>query len=349
MRALWYTFAIVLVDQVTKVVVKTTMVPGESISVLGDFFKWTFTENPGMAFGFELADGEPAGKLFLSLFSVIATVLIFFYLRHVREAPASYRVSLALILGGALGNVIDRVFYGEVWGYGHIFFGNVVDFIHFDIWSGILNIPVVGERYISVFPIGNVADLSIIAGVIGVLLSQKGVPAVRPRAEPARAARVGYVRGQAAPGRAARGPGAAASGIGPPLVEVCQPLKLEARQRPLARSGVGCGAPPPPCGDLPDRDTLAITRRTRIMRPFSSPCSVSRRLRWRRRLWRPMRSHRRPPRPDGASRPLAGSVEPRSVRPEPSAWNEPSTVASPLALASPGSGRARSQWTMAAA
>lgn len=173
MRALWYTLAIVLVDQVTKVIVKTTMIYGESIPVIGDFFKWTFTENPGMAFGFELADGEPAGKLFLSVFSVIATILIFFYLRHVKDGPAGYRVSLALILGGALGNVIDRVFYAEIWNYGHIFFGNVVDFIHIDVWSGVLNIPIVGERYISVFPIGNVADLSIIAGVVGVLLTQK--------------------------------------------------------------------------------------------------------------------------------------------------------------------------------
>ena len=172
MRALWFTFAIVLVDQVTKVIVKTTMVKGESISVVGDLFKWTFTENPGMAFGWELFDGEPIGKLLLSVFSVIATVAIFFYLRHVRDAPAGYRLSLAFILGGAIGNVIDRVFYAEIWGYGHLFFGNVVDFIHLDVWRGFI-----GETYVSIFPIGNVADLAIIAGVVGVLWTQKAFQA----------------------------------------------------------------------------------------------------------------------------------------------------------------------------
>lgn len=175
MRALWFTFAIVLVDQVTKVIVKATMLPGESIPVIGDFLKWTFTENPGMAFGFELWDGEPIGKLALSVFSVVATILIFFYLRHVRESPAGYRISLALILGGAIGNVIDRVFYGVFWEYGHIFFGNVVDFIHFDIWRGFVpdSVPILGGKYLSIFPIGNIADLAIIAGVVGVLWTQK--------------------------------------------------------------------------------------------------------------------------------------------------------------------------------
>ncbi|OZC02837.1 signal peptidase II [Rubricoccus marinus] len=175
MRALWYTLAIVLVDQVTKVIVKSTMRLGESISVVGDVFKWTFTENPGMAFGMELWDGEPIGKLLLSIFSVVATVAIFFYLRHVRDAPAGYRVSLALILGGALGNVIDRVFYAEIWGYGHIFFGKVVDFVHLDVWSGYPPdwLPIWGGKYVALFPIGNIADLAIIAGVVGVLVTQK--------------------------------------------------------------------------------------------------------------------------------------------------------------------------------
>ena len=174
MRALWFTLAIVLVDQVTKVIVKTTMVKYESIPVIGDVFKWTFTENPGMAFGLELWDGEPIGKLLLSVFSVVATVAIFFYLRHVRDSPAGYRLSLAFILGGALGNVIDRVFYAEIWGYGHIFFGNVVDFIHLDVWSGVVpeSVPFLGGKYLSIFPIGNVADLAIIAGVVGVLWTQ---------------------------------------------------------------------------------------------------------------------------------------------------------------------------------
>lgn len=174
MRVLWLTLAIVLVDQITKVIVATQMYLGQSIPVIGDVLKWTFTENPGMAFGVRLGNGD-LGKMALSVFSVIATGAIFAYLRHVREAPAGYRLSLALILGGALGNVIDRVFYGTIFGEcgpgvqsARLLHGCVVDFFHVDIGR----FEAFG-RSIQVFPIGNIADLAIIAGVVGVLLSQK--------------------------------------------------------------------------------------------------------------------------------------------------------------------------------
>ena len=91
------------------------------------------------------------------------------WLRRVREAPFGYRLALALVLGGALGNVIDRLFYGLVWGYAPLGFGNVVDFLHLDVWSGTL--PVVG--YVSLFPIGNVADVSILVGIGLLLIKQK--------------------------------------------------------------------------------------------------------------------------------------------------------------------------------
>ncbi|MFN3597762.1 MAG: signal peptidase II [Rubricoccaceae bacterium] len=169
MRVLWVTLAILLADQATKVLVRLTMYPGESIPVVGQFFRLTFTENPGMAFGLELGS-----KLFLTLFSVIATFLIVLYLWHVRRAPFGYRLALACILGGAAGNVIDRVFYGLVWGYGPLFYGNVVDFIHLDVWRGFLPawVPLVGGSFFALFPIGNIADLAIIAGVVLVLLYQ---------------------------------------------------------------------------------------------------------------------------------------------------------------------------------
>ncbi|MEM1054012.1 MAG: signal peptidase II [Bacteroidota bacterium] len=173
MRVLWITLAIVLVDQVTKTLVATTMIVRQSIPVLGDWLKWTFTENPGMAFGATLGDGDLA-KVILTLFSVVATGLIFAYMRHVREAPLGYRASLALILGGALGNVIDRVFYGTIYGEclpgggARLLHGCVVDFFHLDITR-----ITIGDTIIPLFPIGNIADLAIIAGVVGVLLSQK--------------------------------------------------------------------------------------------------------------------------------------------------------------------------------
>ncbi|MDX1438739.1 MAG: signal peptidase II [Rubricoccaceae bacterium] len=170
MRVLWLTLCIVVVDQASKVVVKLNMLPHESIPIIGDVFKLTFTENPGMAFGLSLGS-----KMFLSIFSVVATILIAGYLWHVRKGPKGYRVALALILGGALGNIIDRLFYGVIWDYNGFLYGNVVDFIHLDIWRGIVSesIPLIGGRYFAIFPIGNIADLAIIAGVVIIVLFQR--------------------------------------------------------------------------------------------------------------------------------------------------------------------------------
>ena len=178
MRVLWVTFALVIADQITKLVVKTEMTLGQSIPIVGDLFRFTFTENPGMAFGLTVGS-----KLFLTLFSVVATVLIFVYLRHVRWAPYGYRLALALILGGALGNVIDRVFYGAAFGEctppsppgsTRLFYGCVVDFLHLDVWSGVVPeaVPLLGGRYLALFPIGNIADVAIIAGVVLILVTQ---------------------------------------------------------------------------------------------------------------------------------------------------------------------------------
>ena len=170
MRVLWVTFFLVVADQVTKLVVKTEMALGESIPVVGRLFRFTFTENPGMAFGLTVGS-----KLFLTLFSVAATVLIFVYLRRVRWAPFGYRLALALVLGGALGNVIDRVFYGAAFGEcypsppgsARLFYGCVVDFLHVDLWQG----DVFG-RSIALFPIGNIADVAIMTGVVLILITQ---------------------------------------------------------------------------------------------------------------------------------------------------------------------------------
>lgn len=176
MRVLWVSLLVVVADQLTKVWVKLTMTPQSSIPVVGDLFRITFTENPGMAFGLSLGS-----KLFLTVFSIVATALIAVYLWHVRSGPWGYRLSLALILGGALGNIIDRVFYGAIWGecypgYGYrLFYGCVVDFIHFDLWRGVVpeGVPLLGGRYFAIFPIGNIADLAIIAGVAAIIIFQR--------------------------------------------------------------------------------------------------------------------------------------------------------------------------------
>ena len=171
MRVLWVTFAIVIADQFTKLIVKYNMALGDSIPVVGRLFRFTFTENPGMAFGLTIGS-----KLFLTLFSIAATVLIFVYLWRVAWAPLGYRLALALVLGGALGNVIDRVFYGMAFGECYpsppgsfrLFYGCVVDFLHLDVFQG-----TVFGRPVHLFPIGNIADVAIIAGVVLILITQR--------------------------------------------------------------------------------------------------------------------------------------------------------------------------------
>lgn len=191
MRLFWLAALILVADQATKLAVRMTMFEGESIPLLGTFFQFTYTQNPGMAFGLSLGS-----KTFLTIFSVIATIAIAVYLWHVRRGPVGYRTGLALILGGAAGNAIDRVAYGAIWGECYPsppgaerwLYGCVVDFLHLTVWQG-----EIGGRYISLFPIGNIADVAIMAGVALVLLTQGAfqrhlhadvAPSVAPAAAP---------------------------------------------------------------------------------------------------------------------------------------------------------------------
>jgi signal peptidase II len=136
LRVLYITAFLVLSDQITKLIVKGISIPflginlsgmryGSSINVIGDFFKITFVENPGMAFGIDVG---PASKLLLSLFSLIASIGILIYLYKLKDEKFVVRFALALILAGAIGNLIDRTFYGVIFGYAPIFYGKVVDF-----------------------------------------------------------------------------------------------------------------------------------------------------------------------------------------------------------------------------
>ncbi len=170
MRLFWIAFSVVLIDQIAKITVVQTMMRGESIPLLGQWLQFTFTENPGMAFGITFG---PAGMV--TVFSILATFLIVLYLYKVRHGYAPYRFSLAFILGGAVGNIIDRVFYGKLFGTGNLFQGHVVDFIHVNLWSGRIadGIPLIGGHYLALFPIWNVADMAIVIGVVGILVFQK--------------------------------------------------------------------------------------------------------------------------------------------------------------------------------
>jgi signal peptidase II len=167
MRVLWVSLFILIADQVFKVWVKMTMFPGLSLPVIGEWLRLTFTENPGMAFGLTIGS-----KLALTWFTILATVLILVYLWYVREAPLGYRLSLAMILGGALGNLVDRVFYGVIYGYAPLFRGEVVDYFHVSVFRGVLDIPVIGPYYMDLFPIWNLADMTIVIGVVSIILFQ---------------------------------------------------------------------------------------------------------------------------------------------------------------------------------
>ena len=176
MRVLYLTLAVILTDQISKFYIKGVQIPflnlkfegmylGESIQVIGDFFRITFTENPGMAFGFDPGSNF---KLFISIFSLIASIALLVYLFSVRNKSMSLKIAIALILGGAVGNVIDRMFYGLIYDYAPLFYGKVVDFFDFDFF----NFSILGRSY-DRWPIFNIADAAVSVGVLILLFFYK--------------------------------------------------------------------------------------------------------------------------------------------------------------------------------
>lgn len=171
----------VIIDQATKLAVHTEMQLGEEISVVGNWFKLNYILNPGMAYGMQL-DSE-YGKLALSLFRMIATFLIGGYLYHLikKRMHSGFLVCIALILGGAMGNLIDSVFYG-VWLDNTVpgaatpwLHGQVIDMLYFPLMDGFFPewLPVWGGEYFLFFrPVFNIADASIFVGVACILIFQ---------------------------------------------------------------------------------------------------------------------------------------------------------------------------------
>lgn len=178
-------FVVLVIDQAIKVAVKTNMFMHERIRVT-DWFYILFTENPGMAFGWEFFD-----KLFLTLFRIVAVIAITYYIYKVirKGVPTGYVVCLSLILAGAFGNIIDCVFYGLIFnnppapfvadfvpfgtGYESVFHGRVVDMFYFPLietnWQEWM--PLVGgEHFVFFSPIFNFADASISCGIVALLL-----------------------------------------------------------------------------------------------------------------------------------------------------------------------------------
>ena len=183
------TTAILLVDQASKIWIKTNMMLGEHFNVAGEWFQIYFIENNGMAFGMEL--GGEWGKLALTLFRLVAVAGILYILRGMLQSNATRigaLAALSLILAGALGNIIDSVFYGPLFGYERWFHGRVVDMLYFPLWQGFLPdwVPIWGGDYFIFFrPVFNVADTAISTGVAMLLVFQRRYfPPDAPAASP---------------------------------------------------------------------------------------------------------------------------------------------------------------------
>ena len=185
-------FAILLlvIDQVSKILVKTNMHLGESIPVLGQWFQIFFIENEGMAFG--MCFGGELGKYLLTTFRIILFGVMLYYIRSLLRrdsVPMGVLVGLTAIMVGALGNIIDCMFYGLIFeqstmgtvadlvpmgqGYGKFMLGKVVDMLYFPIINTTLPdwFPINGgEQFIFFRPIFNIADSCITVGALYLIL-----------------------------------------------------------------------------------------------------------------------------------------------------------------------------------
>jgi len=185
-------FFVLLVDQTLKIWVKTNMYLGQTIPVIGNWFYLRFTENPGMALGISIPGNF--GKIFLTTLRIVVAIFIAFYLHSLikKNSPIGLIIALSLILAGAIGNIIDSIFYGVVFsestyftpatifpkggGYAPLFKGHVVDMLYFPIIKGTYPewFPFFGGKSFIFFrPIFNIADSAITIGVLTIIFFQK--------------------------------------------------------------------------------------------------------------------------------------------------------------------------------
>ena len=181
---------VLVIDQASKIWVKTNMVYGAEFSIFGlEWAKIHFVENPGMAFG--ITFGGEYGKLALSLFRVFAVGFLVYLIRQLiqEKVKIGLLICFALILAGAIGNIIDSAFYGLAFsesgyhhpasflpaegGYGTFLHGRVVDMLYFPMFEGYFPswFPVWGNQYFLFFrPVFNIADAAISVGVFALLM-----------------------------------------------------------------------------------------------------------------------------------------------------------------------------------
>jgi signal peptidase II len=190
-KSLLTIFLILFIDQFIKIWVKTHILLGQEYHILDNWFIIHFTENNGMAFGLEF--GGELGKIILSLFRIIAIVGIGWFLYDLikKKAPIGFIINLSMIFAGAIGNIIDCIFYGllfnesyyqiasflpEGGGYASLLHGKVVDMLYFPLINGHFPswLPFWGgEHFIFFRPVFNIADSAITIGVTFILIFQK--------------------------------------------------------------------------------------------------------------------------------------------------------------------------------
>lgn len=169
---------LVLIDQGIKFYVKHNFTYGQSRNIFGDWFKLYFIENEGMAFGLKF--GGIVGKLLLTGFRIAVACFGAWYLYHniKKSAPVGFLIAIALIMAGAIGNIIDSIFYGVIFHdinayVGGWFQGHVVDMFYAPMWEGHLPKWLGGGNFIFFSPIWNFADACITTGVVIIILGQK--------------------------------------------------------------------------------------------------------------------------------------------------------------------------------
>lgn len=188
---------ILLIDQISKIYVKTHFALHDNVEVF-KWFKIYFIENDGMAWGTKISDfvsfiSDRTAKVALTLFRVIAIFGIAYWLFETTRKKGStiLIIAIALIFAGALGNIIDSVFYGVIFndsmgqiatflpeegGYDTLLHGKVVDMLYFPMFKGYLPewIPVMGGKFFTFFePVFNVADMAISTGFIMLIVFNK--------------------------------------------------------------------------------------------------------------------------------------------------------------------------------
>lgn len=213
-NALLIVLLVILADQALKIYIKTHFAIGDDVQVIGDWFRFHFIENEGMAYGMKLSE-SPIGKIILSSFRLVAVVFGFFLLKRLINKGYSRGMLIcgSLILAGALGNLIDSMFYGLIFsdspyscfsgnydslssllqnhnkeavahftafgnGYGKFLQGKVVDMFYFPVIETVLPTWVPfwgGKAFVFFEPVFNIADAAISTGIITLLLFQKSM------------------------------------------------------------------------------------------------------------------------------------------------------------------------------